>query len=131
VTTAHPRKLPDYLRKEYRFEIGEERPGIYQVNEGTFATQIIESKRLEGGGTGIGLRDLRGDLKGEELSAIIEKAGRMPKGAPLSAYLHTIAAANRSELRGTMEMVDLFSELMEEEGFAEKWKAKTIKNSKK
>jgi hypothetical protein len=59
VTAAHPRKLLDYLRREYRFETGEPRPGIYHVKEGIFAVQIIESKRLEGGGIGLG--DLRGD----------------------------------------------------------------------
>jgi hypothetical protein len=127
VTMAHPRKLLDYLRREYRFEIREGRPGIYYVQEGTFAAQIIESKRLEGGSGGIGLGDLRGGLNEDELWQIIEKIRRMPEGAPLSAYLHTLAAANKSGLRGITEVSDVLTELLEEQGFAEKWKAATVK----
>jgi hypothetical protein len=132
VTTAHPRKLLDYLRREYRFEIREGRPGIYYVEEGTFAVQIIESKRLEGGSGGIGLRDLRGGLNEEELWAILEKSKRMPEGAPLSAYLDVLAAANRSGLRGMMKMQnasDVIEEIVKELGLTERWEAKLMERA--
>jgi hypothetical protein len=133
VAAAHPRKLLDYLRREYRFEIREERPGIYYVQEGTFAVQIIESKRLEGGGGGIGLRDLRGGLREGELWAIMEKSKQMPEGAPLSAYLHTLAAANKNGLRGMMKMANeaVVLEVLEEFGFTDKLKAKAWEEGRK
>jgi hypothetical protein len=124
VAEARPRKLLKYLREAYGFRAPERRPGIYSVEGDIFPTQIIESKRLEGGGGSVLLKDLRGGLNGEELREIIKISSSMPKEAPLSAYLHTLLQANS---RGARELIAMskasFEAVLEEYGFTAKWKA--------
>jgi hypothetical protein len=127
VVEAHPRKLLEYLRGEYKFKTVEKWPGIYYVEGNIFPVQVIESKRLEGGGGVIWVKELRGGLNGEELREIIEMSGKMPKGAPLSAYLHTILRANSLGFREMVAMSDAsFEAVLEEYGLTAKWEAKGL-----
>jgi hypothetical protein len=129
VTASYPRKLFDYLRKECRFKVSERHPGIYYVEGDIFPIQIIETKRLEGEKVGIWLKELRGGLKGEELKKIIEMSREMPKGAPLSAYLHTVLRANSSGFKEIVAMSDAsFEAVLEECGLTEKWIAEGMEN---
>jgi hypothetical protein len=59
VTASYPRRLFDYLKREYRFKVSERQPGIYYVEGDIFPIQIIETKRLEGERGGIWLKELR------------------------------------------------------------------------
>jgi hypothetical protein len=92
---THSRKLLDYLRRKHGFEAQETEPGIYRVKGGTFATQIIESKRLEKRSDSIGLGELQGGLHEEELWETLEKSRHMPQGPSLSAYLYVLPEANQ------------------------------------
>jgi hypothetical protein len=125
VTAAHPRKLIDYLRNNYRFAVKEQRPGIYSVEGDIFPTQIIESKRLEGMENGLWLKELRGGLKGEEIRRILELSRTMPQGAPLSAYIHTVIRANSPGVKEALAMSKVsIDEVFEEFGLTAKWEAK-------
>jgi hypothetical protein len=132
VTASHPRKLFDYLKKEYRFEVSERQPGIYYVEGDIFPIQMIETKRLRGEEVGIWLKELRAGLKGEELKKIIEVSREMPKGAPLSAYLHTVLRANSPGFKEMVAMSEAsFEAVLKEYGFTEKWKAEGMEEAVK
>jgi hypothetical protein len=126
VTATHPRKLFAYLREVYGYSIHERWPGIYYVTGDIFAVQIIESKRLEGDGA-FWLKELRRGLNGERIREIIEVSGKMPKGAPLSAYLHTVLQANSHGLKEMMKMsYASFEAVLEEYGLTAKWEARGL-----
>jgi hypothetical protein len=127
VTATRPRKLLEYLQTVYQFGVRERRPGIYYVEGDIFAIQIIESSRLEGGGGIQLLKDLREGLNGEQLQRIIEMAGKMPEGMPLSAYLYTLLQANDGGFKEMLAMVNRSVEaVLEEFGLAEKWETKGL-----
>jgi hypothetical protein len=125
VTAAHPRKLLDYLRNNYRFSVQEQGPGIYYVEGDIFPTQIIESHRLEGTEGWLWLKELRQGLNGEAIQAILERSRTMPEGAPLSAFLHTVLRANGPGVKEALAMSEVsLDEVFEEFGLTAKWEAK-------
>jgi hypothetical protein len=131
VVEAYPRKLLRYLRKEYGFEAQKPWPGIYYIKEDIFATQIIESRRLEKTGGGIWLKDLRRGLNWEQLWEIIELTGKIPEGIPLATFLHTLIQANSPGAKEMMAMSesvvkDLLLEFSEKYGFIAQWEAKGL-----
>ncbi|MDR2071161.1 MAG: hypothetical protein LBP81_07090 [Treponema sp.] len=131
VVEAHPRKLLEYLVKEYGYEVQEEWPGIYYGKGDIFPVQIVESKQLGDWGGVKWLKELRGGLKGEELREIIEMSGSMPKGAPLSAYLYTILRANSRGLKELMAMSDAaFEAVLKEYGFTAKWETEGLEKGR-
>jgi hypothetical protein len=93
--------------------------------------QIVETKKLREEDGGVWLRDLRGDLKREELRGIIERGQGMPEGTPLAAYLYMVVGANKAEYKELVEMSNAFEEAMEECGFVAKWEARAREESKK
>jgi hypothetical protein len=124
VEEAHPRKLIEYLRDVYGYEVVEKWPGIYYVYGDILPVQIIESKRLKEKDD-IWLRDLTGGLDAEGLKRIIEVSKGMPKGAPLSAYMYTLLQANAAGLREVLTMPDTtIEDVLEEFGLTAKWEAK-------
>jgi hypothetical protein len=124
VAEAYPRKLIEYLREEYKYEVREERGGIYRVEGELVGIQIIESKRLEEG-SAIWLKGLRGGLKGEGLREIIEEGRKMPRGAPIRAYMYVVLGANSEGLREVMRMTEAsFEAVLEEFGLPAKWEAR-------
>jgi hypothetical protein len=131
VTAAHPRKLLSYLRNEYRFAVRERQSGIYYVEGDLFPVQIIESNRLEGMENGLWLKELRGGLKGEEIRRILELSRKMPQGAPLSAYMHTVIRANSPGVKEALAMSKVsIDEVFEEYGLTAKWEAKGRKEER-
>jgi hypothetical protein len=121
----HPGKLLKYLGEAYGYEVREMRDGIYYVKGDIFGVQVIETKRLKGGDGGEWLKGLRGGLKGGELREILERSRRMPKGSPLSAYIHMILQANTAGFKEILGMADgLLEDVLEEYGFIAKWEAK-------
>jgi hypothetical protein len=126
VEEAHPRKLLEYLRGVYGYEIRESWPGIYHVAGDIMPVQIIESKRLAGEDD-IWLRDLTGGLNAQRLRKILDMGREMPEGAPFSAYIHMILQANPGGLREVMKMPDAaLDAIFEEFGLAEKWEERGI-----
>jgi hypothetical protein len=125
VTAAHPRKLLDYVRNNYRFAVREQRPGIYAVEGDIFPTQIIESQRLGGAEGGLWLKELRRGLNGKAIRRILEKSRAMPEGAPLSAYVYTVLRANGPGVKEALAMSEVSLEaVFEEFGLTAKWEAK-------
>jgi hypothetical protein len=121
VGEVHPRKLLEYLKEVYRYEVVERWPGIYQVSGDIMPVQIVESKRL-GEEDDIWLRDLRGGLDAERLKKVLEAGKGMPKGSPLSAYINMVLRANPRGLQEAMKMSDTALEaIFEEFGLTEKW----------
>jgi hypothetical protein len=125
VVEAYPRKLLAYLAETCGYEIREKWPGIYQLTDRELGgMQIVVTKKLREEDGGVWLRDLRGDLKREELRGIIERGQGMPEGTPLAAYLYMVVGANKAEYKELVEMSNAFEEAMEECGFAAKWEAR-------
>jgi hypothetical protein len=121
VEESHPRKLLEYLRKVYGYEVTETWRGIYHVSGDILPVQIIESKRLTEDDN-LWLRDLRGGLDAERLRKVIETGKGMPKGSPVAAYMHMVLKANPQGLREVMKMSDTALEaIFEEFGLTEKW----------
>jgi hypothetical protein len=124
VAEAHPRKLLEYLREVYKYEVREWGPGIYHVKGDIVGIQIVEGKRLEEASAGW-VKGLRGGLNGEGIRKIIERGKGMPKGAPLSAYLYVVLQANSSGFREVLRMSDAsFEAVLEEFGLTAKWEAR-------
>jgi hypothetical protein len=136
VVEACPRKLLAYLTETCGYEVMEKWPGIYQFTDRELGgMQIVETKKLREEDGGVWLRDLRGDLKREELRGIIKRGQGMPEGTPLAAYLYMVVGANKAEYKELVEMSNAFEEAMEECGFAAKWEdrglAKAVKKLQK
>ncbi|MDR1030079.1 MAG: hypothetical protein LBL76_04330 [Treponema sp.] len=124
VAEAYPRELVHYLQEAYRYEVVEERAGIYRVRGDIVGIQLVESKRLDGE-AGVWLQGLRSGLNGEGLRAILERGKGMPKGAPLSAYMYVVLQANSPGFKEVLRMSEAsFEEVLEEFGLTAKWEAK-------
>jgi hypothetical protein len=124
VAEAYPRKLIVSLKETFGYEVTEQWPGIYHLAGGEIGgVQIVETKKLREEDGGVWLRDLRGDLKQEELRRILEGSKRMPAGTPLAAYLYMVVGANEAGYKELVAMSNKFDKLMEECGLAAKWKA--------
>jgi hypothetical protein len=131
VAEAYPRKLFKYLKQEHGIEAREQRPGIYYLEGAFFPTLVIETKRLEGTGGGIWLKDLRRGLNGEQLREIIDLSRRMPEGTPLWAFLYTLFQANSPGVREVMAMAEAsFEAVLEEFGLISKWEAKGLEKGR-
>ncbi|MDR3146779.1 MAG: hypothetical protein LBU00_00200 [Treponema sp.] len=123
VVESFPRKLLVYLTETCGYEVTKKWPGIYQLKDRELGgMQIVETKKLREEDGGVWLRDLRGGLKREELGWILEESKKMPEGTPLAAYLWMVMGANRERYKEVIEMASEFEKLMEECGFAAKWK---------
>jgi hypothetical protein len=121
VEEAHPRKLMEYLKDVYRYQVTEKWPGIYHVTGDIMPVQIIESKRLLED-DGIWLRDLTSGLDAERLRKVLEESKGMPKGSPLAAYMNMLLRANPEGLQEVLKMSDAALEaVFEKFGLTEKW----------
>ncbi|MDR0642231.1 MAG: hypothetical protein LBG07_07215 [Treponema sp.] len=121
VGEGYPRKMLNYVKGKYGYKVEERGAGIYYVEGDICGVQVIETKRLGGGGEW--LRDLRGGLKGEELRGIMERWRGMPAGTPLGAYIPVVLRANGVVLEEMVEMPNItFEEVLERHGFTTKWK---------
>jgi hypothetical protein len=126
VAQARPGKLFRVLREEYGYRVRGWRPGIYHVEGDLFAAQIVESKRLEGEGGGIWLRELRRGLQREELRAIMELSGKLPEGVPLRAYLDVLLRANARKYEEMIAMADTLEAVLEKHGLIAKWEERGL-----
>jgi hypothetical protein len=124
VVERYPRKVMNYVKGRYGYEVEEGWPGIYHVKGGEEGgIQVVETKKLREEDGGIWLRDLRGGLKGEELRGIIERGRGMGEGAPMAAYIAMILQANEEGIKEIEEMSKVRLErVLERHGFITKWK---------
>jgi hypothetical protein len=124
VAGAHPKKMLDYLKEVYRYEVKRKWPGIYHVTGDILPVQIVENRELNEEDS-IWLKDLTGGLDGARLQKVLEKSEGMPKGSPLSAYISMVLRANPGGFREVMAMSDMsFESVLEEFGLTTKWEKK-------
>jgi hypothetical protein len=130
VVEAYPKKLMGEIAGEHGYEVKKKWPGIYYVLGDMFEIQVVVAKQLEED-RGQWLKELRRGLNGEELQGILEKSGKMPKGAPLSAYLWMVIGANKAKFKELMTMSSAFEQVMEECGLTAKWEARGLERGLK
>ena len=95
VTTREPKELKEYLRTVYGYTLTEKWAGITLIAGDVLPMQIIERRKLPAG-EAVWLGSLGGDLSGEVIQAVLEEARKVPKGAPIGAYLYMLLMANAS-----------------------------------
>ncbi|MDR0622964.1 MAG: hypothetical protein LBG10_00860, partial [Treponema sp.] len=124
VVGTHPKKMLDYLKEVYRYEVQKKRPGIYHVRGDILPIQIVENRELHEEDS-IWLKDLTGGLDGVRLQRVLEKSEGLPKGSPLAAYISMVLRANPGGFREVMAMPDMsFESVLEEFGLTTKWENK-------
>jgi hypothetical protein len=131
VGERYPKKLMEHLRGVCGYEVEEKWPGIYYVRGDIIPVQVIETRKLGGGGGEIWLKNLRGGLKGEELREIIEGSGREAPGLSVAAYMHMILRANDGGVRELAAMSEMALEkVLEECGLIAKWEARGLEKGR-
>jgi hypothetical protein len=87
--------------------------------------QIIERRKLPPGDA-LWLGSLGGDLSAEAIKAVLEEAGKVPRGAPIGAYLYMVLMANTRKTREVLKMSDIatIDEIFEGLGIIEYYEAK-------
>ncbi|MDR2785170.1 MAG: hypothetical protein LBB83_04565 [Treponema sp.] len=125
VTTREPRELKEYLRGVYGYTLTEAWAGITLIIGDVLPMQIIERKKLSPG-EGVWLVSLGGDLSVEGIKAVLEKAKKVPRGAPIGAYLYMLLMANAQKTREVLKMSDLatLEEVFEGLPITEYWEAR-------
>ncbi|MDR2053131.1 MAG: hypothetical protein LBP80_06935 [Treponema sp.] len=125
VTTREPMELKGYLRTVYGYTLTEERPGITLITGAVLPMQIIERRKLRSEDA-VWLANLGEDLSGEVIKAVLEEARKVPKGAPMGAYLYMLLMANALKTREVLKMSDLatIEEVFEGLPITEYWEAR-------
>jgi hypothetical protein len=87
--------------------------------------QIIERRKLPPG-EAVWLGSLGGDLSAEVIKAVLEEAGKVPRGAPIGAYLYMVLMANALKTREVLKMSDIatLEEIFEGLPITEYWEAR-------
>jgi hypothetical protein len=87
--------------------------------------QIIERRKLPPG-EALWLGSLGGDLSAEAIEAVLEEAKKVPKGAPVGAYLYMLLMANARKTREVLKMSDMatLEEVFEGLPITEHWMAR-------
>jgi hypothetical protein len=125
VTTREPRELKGYLREVYGYTLTETGAGITLITGDVLPMQIIERKKLSPG-EGVWLANLGGDLSVEGIKAVLKEARKVPKEAPIGAYLYMLLMANAQRTREVLKMSDLatLEEVFEGLPITEHWMAR-------
>jgi hypothetical protein len=125
VTTREPREVKEYLRAVYGYRLTEAWPGITLITGSVLPMQIIERGKLRAEDA-VWLANLGGDLSGEVIKAVLEEAKRLPKGAPVGAYIYMVLMANAVKVREVLKMSDIatIDEVFEGLGIIEYYEAK-------
>jgi len=105
VVTPKPVKLFKYLEEDRSVKVVEVHPGIYYIEEDTFAIQIIESKKLEAGES-VFLRNLRSNLTQQDMKEVFKAYRKYGSLERISAYINRILDANKSVFKEVSVMND-------------------------
>ncbi|MDR1903764.1 MAG: hypothetical protein LBQ88_15965 [Treponema sp.] len=125
VTSREPREVKAHLRDVYGYRLTEKAHGITLVEGDVLPMQIIERKKLSATDD-LWLASLGGDLDLERTKAVLEEAGKIPRNAPIRAYLSILLKANEQKIGEVMKMSDItiFDEVCEAVPAWKEWKAK-------
>ena len=129
VVTQKPIKLFDYLTNGRGFQVNEVSPGIYYVIGDTFATQIIESKKLNAK-ENVFIKNLRSNLTKKDLQEVLDAFRDQKPPDKVNAYLNRVMNANKLTVEevlsmdeetidliiGCLNRSDLFQRKLEENG---------------
>jgi hypothetical protein len=117
VTTGEPKEVKAHLKNVYHYTLTEKWPGITIIAGAVMPMQIIERKKLPEA-EDIWLVNLGRGLSFESMRAIIEEAKKIPKGAPIEAYLYMLAMANSRQIKEVLKMTDtaVFDDIFTELG---------------
>jgi hypothetical protein len=122
VVTKHPRRLFEYLREEYHEEIQEVRPGIYRLGGDRPGIQLIESRKLSGGGN-VWIRNIGRGLDREEVRMVLRAREEIPEGVPIGAYMFLKANYECVLEEVKMSEAATFEAFLKESGLPALWKA--------
>jgi hypothetical protein len=125
VTSREPRELKAYLREVYGYTLTEQWPGITLITGDVPPMQIIERRKLARG-EAVWLANLGGGLEAEVIKTVLEEVRKVPKGAPVGAYIYMVLMANALRTREVLKMSDLatMDEVFEGLGIIEYWEAR-------
>jgi hypothetical protein len=124
VISRDPRELKAYLREVCHYTLTEKWPGIILLTGGMMAMQIIVRTKLPAGEfrwlAGLG----RG-LSRESAKGIIAEAEKVPKEAPIRAYMYMVVQSNDRMVEELGMTGDArIEQICIERGIAAKWEAK-------
>jgi predicted transposase/invertase (TIGR01784 family) len=125
VTTREPRELKAYLRRVYGYTLTEQWAGITLITGDALSMQIIERRKLPVR-EAVWLGSLGGDLSVEAIKAVLEEARKVPRDAPLGAYMYMVLMANARKTREVLKMSDMaaIDEIFEGLGIIEYYEAR-------
>jgi hypothetical protein len=106
VVTKEPKEVKDYLRRTFNYTLTETGAGITIIEGGMLPIQIIERRKLSAK-EDLWLANLDKNLSFESMKAVIDEARKVPKGAPINAYLYMLVMANAIRAREVKRMSDL------------------------
>jgi hypothetical protein len=125
VTTREPRELKEYLQTIYGYTLTEKCAGITLITGDVLPMQIIERRKLPPG-EAIWLGNLGEDLSAEVIKTVLEEVRKVPRGAPIGAYMYMVLMANALKTREVLKMSDIatIDEVFEGLGIIEYYEAK-------
>ncbi|GHV89059.1 hypothetical protein AGMMS50267_14190 [Spirochaetia bacterium] len=130
ICTREPREVKAHLRDVYHYTLTEKWPGI-TIIEGDgrsvdpMPMQIIERKKLPAT-EDLWLANLDRDVSFESVRAVLDEALKIPKEAPMRAYMYMLVKANEQRVKEVLKMSDaaIFDDIFKETGAAARWEAK-------
>jgi hypothetical protein len=93
VERPYPRKLINHLKKDLKYTVEKQWPGIYYVTGGQFPVQLIETKALEEA-ENIWLRHLSNRLGARELAELVDTKYDKEKYEAHTRYIQPLIKAN-------------------------------------
>jgi hypothetical protein len=131
VTSREPKELKEYLRMVYGYTLTEKWEGITVVTGDVLPMQIIERRKLAAG-EAVWLGSLGGDLSVEVIGGVLEEARKVPRGAPIGAYLYMVLMANAMRTREVLTMSEIatMDELFEGLGIIERYEERGERRDK-
>jgi hypothetical protein len=126
VTGRNPREVKAHLKDVYHYTLTEKWPGITIIEGDVMPMQIIERKKLPM--EDLWLANLGRNLSFESMKAIVDEAGKIPRGSPIKAYMYMLSNANVHQFKEVYKMSNTaaLDNLLIELGLAARWKAEGI-----
>jgi hypothetical protein len=125
VTSREPKKVKTHLKELYHYRLTEKWPGITIIEGDVMPMQIIERRKLPVT-EDLWLANLGRDLSFENMKAVIDKAKKVPKEAPVEAYLYMLTKANNHQMKEVLKMDNraAWERILIELGATARWEAK-------
>ena len=121
IISRYPEKLINHLKKERKYTVAENSPGIYTISGDILPIQIINSSRLSAE-ENLWLKNLRRKLGYRAIAQVGKEINRQGKAVHIAAYWNAIMLANPAAIKEAIEMGNTatLEEVLVETGFAAK-----------